>query len=351
MSALVSSRRSIRYAGIAAVSVIALLALIMLQPPVQQSTRDSKSADHTTGGSSSISDDRDRSAKKVDAVTDEEPVATTTAPVNADTSGAGESDSLSAPGKAKQAMATGSIAPGTASPPAELGVKIIQNATIQLMVKKGRIDEQSAEITLIASSMGGYVVSSSLSGRSNGNHSTGTITIRVPGKKFGAAVKDLRALGTVRSMDVSSEDVTQEFVDVKSRLRHDRAVESRLLALLARTKTVSEALAVQAQLDTVQEQIEVSQGRLNYLDQLTELSTITIALREKGAARQHHTSGGVEWGMRDAFTTGAQRFVTRINNGIISLGGSLPVLLLIGGASLIGRSYWRKRRSRKSLDS
>src|SRR5207249_11340101 len=83
---------------------------------------------------------------------------------------------------------------------------------------------------------------------------------------------------------VSSQDVTEEFVDLQSRLRNQKAQQVVLIRLMANAKTIQETLAVQGQLSQVEEQIEQITGRLNALKTLTDLSSITLHLFEPGAA-------------------------------------------------------------------
>jgi hypothetical protein len=330
MSYLVPSTRNFAIVGIAIAAVVALL--IALGADTQTGKRTSGTFREASGDSSpaaSVAEPGVPAAKRQG----EAALATDTAAV-AEGGGTTESKSPDATG--------GTVL--TTSPPADLGVKIIQNASLQLRVKRGTLDDQLAEVQVIASTAGGYVVSSSLNRTVDGDPKLATMTIRVPARRFGSAMKELKGLGSIRGMDVTTEDVTQEYVDVKSRLRHDRAVEGRLLSLLAKSTIVNEALAVQARLDTVQEQIEVSQGRLNYLDQLTQLSTITITLRERARPGESSDDDGVTFGTGDAFKEAGERFMERINNGIVRLGGALPGLLLLAALGLVGYRIWRRRR-------
>jgi hypothetical protein len=72
------------------------------------------------------------------------------------------------------------------------------------------------DVAQIAQDLGGFVVSSSRQG-----DEVASVTIRVPFESFEAAMGSLRALGTqVISESIQSEDVTEEYVDLQSRLRN-----------------------------------------------------------------------------------------------------------------------------------
>jgi hypothetical protein len=149
----------------------------------------------------------------------------------------------------------------------------------------------------------------------------------------------------VRRLDVTSQDVTQEFVDVRSRLRHDRAVEARLLALLAQTKGVSEVLAVQTRLDQVQEQIELSKGRLGYLEKMTSMSTIEVSITAPAKGGADRDADEEEQGvLSQSLTDAKERFEGNVAGAIVWFGGALPTLVLLAVLALVGRAIWRRTR-------
>jgi hypothetical protein len=90
------------------------------------------------------------------------------------------------------------------------------------------------------------------------------MTIRVPAdsRTYSNTLERLRGLSTkVVEESVSSQDVTEEFVDLESSLRNLRATEARLLALLERAQKVEEVITVQRELTNVRGQIEKIEGR------------------------------------------------------------------------------------------
>lgn len=221
-----------------------------------------------------------------------------------------------------------------------LDARIVRTAAIELDVKRGGFEDAWGEAQAIATATGGYVLSASRSGAGDSRR-VGTITMRVPTGKFETALERLRKTdgAKVGRLDVNSQDVTQEYVDTSSRLRHDRAVERRLVALLAEAEGVSEVLAVQNRLDAVQEQIEVARGRLNYLDKLTAMSTIqvTIAAPAKGSTSTKEREQGT---LAEAFEDARERFVENVAGAVVWFGGALPALLALGVFALVARLAW-----------
>jgi hypothetical protein len=172
--------------------------------------------------------------------------------------------------------------------------RIVKNADLGLEVKAGRFESAWAKAFQVATRFGGFVASSNrglprpipledLRPRGDDERRFGDVTIRVPASRFEAALAELRTIGKVTGDVVSSQDVTEEFVDLESRLRHARSQEAILLRIMAQAKSIQDTIVVQQQLSQVQLQIEELSGRLRLLRSQTDLSTINVHLAEPGA--------------------------------------------------------------------
>ena len=130
------------------------------------------------------------------------------------------------------------------------------------------------EIGAMAREMGGWIVSTSRAERH-----LGFISVRVPAERLDEAVARLRGMAVdVQAENASSRDVTDEYVDLTSRLGNLEATETALLRLFDRAATVEEALDVQRTLSQVQGEIEVIKGRINFLEQTSAFSLINVTL-------------------------------------------------------------------------
>jgi hypothetical protein len=131
------------------------------------------------------------------------------------------------------------------------------------------------EISDLAKRFEGWVVSSdrSLTHR-------GSISIRVPSDQLDDVILLLRGMAEEVESEVStSQDVTDEYVDLQSRLTNQRATETALLRLLDRAQSVEAALSVQKELTNVQEEIERMQGRIKLLEETSAFSLVTVRLK------------------------------------------------------------------------
>ena len=131
------------------------------------------------------------------------------------------------------------------------------------------------QISALAVSRGGWVVGSDRSSR----HS-GAISVRVPAESLQQVLDELEELAIeVESLALTSQDVTDEFVDTSSRLASLRVTEQVHLEMLSKAQDVEEALMVQDRLSDIRMRIEEMQGRINYLSQVAAFSLVNVNLK------------------------------------------------------------------------
>ena len=154
---------------------------------------------------------------------------------------------------------------------------IIRSGNVQLVVEDVALAiDQIAEM---ADKYSGWVVSSN-SWKDN-QRIYGNISIRVAAAYFETAIAELHALAVdVKSETTSGQDVTEEYVDLQAQLRTLQASEDQLLALMEKAGSVEEILAVQRELTNTRTKIEQIQGRMQYLEQSSATSLITVNLEE-----------------------------------------------------------------------
>jgi hypothetical protein len=223
----------------------------------------------------------------------------------------------------------------------EIGPQIVQTSSVRLSVQRGRFDEAVDEARSIAAGLGGFVVSSSASQGSAQRLESGTLVLRIPARSYAEAMKSLAALGRVESRRENGQDVSQEFVDLRARIRQLQAVESQLLELLDRANTVGAALAVQQQLSQVQLDLEQARGRLQYLDDQVTFSTISLDLHER--VLPVPKSGDGHFGIVDAWSKAASSFLAVLGWTFVVLATAAPLVLILVVAVFLARVAFRKR--------
>ncbi len=155
---------------------------------------------------------------------------------------------------------------------------IIKNGEIKLLVEDTDIAIDRA--TQAIGDMGGYIISSRVWYQpyfDGENYKYATITIGVPVDQFERTLSRLRGLA-VKILDetASGEDVTNQFVDLQSQVSNLEATRDRIKSFLDDAKTVDEALRINAELANVEAQIEQIKGQMNYLQDRSAYSTITV---------------------------------------------------------------------------
>jgi len=171
-----------------------------------------------------------------------------------------------------------------------------------------------------------------------------SLVVRVPEQLFDTAIKRFSRIGDVQSASTSSEDVTSQYVDLRARLRHYRAVERRLLAFLQQTTTVNQMLAVQDRIDKVQLTIEELTAQLKSLHETTAYGTLSVYITEKdstpAAIHASDSFGGTFWNSVRLLGNGAR--VTAL-----ALTALAPFVVVLGGVAAAVWYVVRRRRNRR----
>lgn len=199
--------------------------------------------------------------------------------------------------------------------------KVISTAilTIEVVSAQATIND----ITNITLNSGGFILSSSINDISS-SRKNGFITARVPQDKFYPAIEKIESLGTRKQRQVSGQDVTEEFIDLEARLGNLKKQEARLSDILKMAATVKDIIEVEHELERVRGEIERLTGRLNYLNQSVEMSTITVNVIEPAPIT------GEEWGISAALGDAVRGFIESIKGLIIFTGFIIPILIYAG---------------------
>jgi len=171
--------------------------------------------------------------------------------------------------------------------------KILRNADFQLEVPDPVVAQR--QITSIAESLGGFVVTSESKQRDVGDRAKQeldvSLVLRVPALQFNSALEQIRGTATrVIQEKTTGQDVTEEFIDLEARSKTQKALELQFLEIMKQAHKVADALEVQRQIAEVRTEIEKLEGRKRFLENRASLSTITIGLQTP-AAIAVNTSG------------------------------------------------------------
>jgi hypothetical protein len=162
--------------------------------------------------------------------------------------------------------------------PAAIPRKIIYDARIDLIVESLSATEHA--ILNLIKEHGGFLAESNLSSQTSSQREA-TWRVRLPVDRFDSFVNAVGRLGEVRLNHIGSQDVTEEYFDLEARIRNKQEEEKRLLRHLSdSTGKLEDILSVERELSRVRGEIEQMQGRLRFLANRADLSTVTITATE-----------------------------------------------------------------------
>jgi hypothetical protein len=151
--------------------------------------------------------------------------------------------------------------------------KIIKTASLNFEVKDHK--DYSSSLREKVKNAGGYIAQEEQT--QSDYKIENTLTIKVPADQFDHAI-DLftNSVEKLNEKKISSQDVTAEYIDTRSKMEAKRQVRLRYLDLLKQVKNMEEILRVQSEINGIQEQIESGQGRIEFLNHSSVFSTISL---------------------------------------------------------------------------
>ncbi|MFJ7308751.1 DUF4349 domain-containing protein [Peribacillus frigoritolerans] len=224
--------------------------------------------------------------------------------------------------------------------------KVIHQAQLELKVKN--LEKAQMKIENKAAEYGGYVVESNVY-REDEELVEGTITVRIPEAHFQDFLTDSEGEASeVVGRNVTGQDVTEQYVDLKARLKSKRAVEERLLAFMKDAEKTEDLLKISSDLAVVQEEIEQLTGQMKYLENQTSFSTVTITLSQDRIVVPGIDNKELNtWERTKKQLATSANLLLKAGSGIIVfIIGNLPILIILGGAGAVGHWVIKRRGKR-----
>ena len=228
------------------------------------------------------------------------------------------------------------------------GLKVIRDGRVDLRVEVGTFGQVSSQLRSIAADLGGYITAGEthLQEIDGVSYTVGWLTMRVPEDRFDDALNRVDGLGERLSLNVSSQDVTEEYVDLNGRLQYWRSQEAFYQRLMNGATEIEDLVTIQTRMQDVLLNIEQIEGRLRYLDSRTSFSTLTVGLTEVPASTpiEDPDDPGI---LERAIEQAGEVILATIGGLIVGAAFVLPIALL----ALVGFGLWRAiatvRRPRK----
>ncbi|MDO8836508.1 MAG: DUF4349 domain-containing protein [Vicinamibacterales bacterium] len=221
--------------------------------------------------------------------------------------------------------------------------KVVRNGSLTIDVPD--VGKAMETVRTAATTAGGYVTSET-QGRDEYDVRQGTLTCRIPAATLDATVAAFQRLGRLVSVSIQAEDITEAYVDLETRLRNQRQLETRLVALFDRPgNKVTDLLDVEREVARVRSDIESLEGRKRLWDSQVALSTLTVELREPRPAIGAD-SGGILGTLAQAFRRAGQNVVGTAAWFIAAAGVVVPACLVLWLLWRLVRAVRHRRRPR-----
>ncbi|MER5948781.1 DUF4349 domain-containing protein [Streptomyces sp. NPDC001904] len=261
--------------------------------------------------------------------------------VRADSAGAGDdADSRAAGGGAARPGGEGS-AKATA-PPKLTGIHIIRTASLSVRVKD--VPDALDAARAATENAGGYVGDEETDRDGHGHERT-RVTLRVPQESYEKVIGQLAGTGRLLSRNQSAQDVTDQVVDVDSRVASQRASVARVRELMDKATKLSDVVALEGELSSREAALEALLAQQSSLKDRTTMSTITLKLSEAPAPKSGGDDDGP--GFLDALSGGWGAFVTFLKWVGIVLAAVLPFAALVALLVLVWLRLVRPRLPRR----
>ena len=196
---------------------------------------------------------------------------------------------------------------------ADWNKKIIKTAVIN--VETDNFKSYNTQIHELITKWGGYIAKEEEN--SADRRINNLLTIKVPTDLFDEAVANITSLkGKMMVKQISSQDVSAEVIDIRTRAEAKKRIRLRYLDMLQKAKNIEEIIQVEHEISNIQEQIEAAEGRLNYLTHATSYSTIELSFFQVLDTKN----------IDDQNPGYAKRFLLALNEGLKWV-GNLVILL------------------------
>ncbi|QWT87547.1 DUF4349 domain-containing protein [Chryseobacterium sp. PCH239] len=214
--------------------------------------------------------------------------------------------------------------------------KIIKNGDMKIQV--GDIKKTQSQVNEIIRKNNAYIQKEEFQNTDMDDNLS--LIIRVPHKNFDALINSFsNGVGTVLSKNISSNDVTEEYTDVAIKLANKKIYLEKYRDMLKKAATTKDMLEIQENIRELEDEIDVAEGRLRFIDDRVNYSTLNLNLYKEKVRSSATSKIGFGSRFMDSLTQGWNSFVSFML-GMVSL---WPFFLLVPIIIFL----WRKWRSGK----
>ncbi|MCT9006011.1 DUF4349 domain-containing protein [Streptomyces rhizosphaerihabitans] len=239
---------------------------------------------------------------------------------------AGAGAERAAPGAAGSDGSNGS----KAAPPKVTANSIIRTASLIVVVKE--VPKALDDARATAENAGGYVGDETTT-RDGRGHELTRVVLRVPSERYDQVLADLEGAGKVVERTAKAQDVTDQVVDVESRVKTQRASVARVRELMDRATRLSDVVSLEGELSSRESDLEALLAQQASLKDRTSLATITLSLSETPVKKAEKKDA--DPGFLDALSGGWNVLVTVVRWLALAIGAVLPFAAALALIALV----------------
>ncbi|WP_324786671.1 DUF4349 domain-containing protein [Streptomyces sp. H51] len=232
---------------------------------------------------------------------------------------------------------------GASGTPRLTASSIIRTASLTVQVKD--VPKALDQARTTTENAGGYVGEENTTRDAEGHEHT-RVVLRVPVEKYDGVLTDLQGAGKLLDRTAKAEDVTDQVVDVESRIKSQRASVARVRELMDQATKLSDVVALEGELSGREADLEALLAQQASLKDRTSLATITLSL--SGTPVKEAAKDDGDPGFVDALAGGWDAFVTMLRWLAVAFGAVLPFAVVAALLVLVWRRLVRPRLSRRT---
>ncbi|MEV4999399.1 DUF4349 domain-containing protein [Streptomyces niveus] len=211
---------------------------------------------------------------------------------------------------------------------------VIRTATLSVEVKS--VTKALAEARSVALDAGG-VIEDETTERVDDSYITSHVVLRVPEAEYDSVLTELAGTGKLLSRTANAKDVTEQVVDVNSRIATQRASVNRVRKLMDQAQDITDVVALESQLNTRQAELESLLAKQASLADRTTMATVTLDLSER--AKEEKTDEDDGPGFLDALGGGWDAFVSVLRWIVVVLAAILPFVVALAVLFVLWRVF------------
>jgi hypothetical protein len=182
--------------------------------------------------------------------------------------------------------------------------------------------------------LGGYISNENV--YTYGNKTEYTVTIKVPAENFDTLLVLLSSnVAKLDNKNVFVRDVTEEYIDIESRIKTKKELENRYLDILKQANKVEELLKIERELSMLRGDIESFEGRLKFLNSQISMSSLTVTFYEKNT---------IDFGFFHKFKSALKKGWTNFLWFLIGA-ANLWIFIILAIVAVLGIRRYKRRKA------